>query len=84
MLLDSSYSVSLIKHDVLKHAQGVTEVRPLLHLHFITALEKQPEVHDYVSAQVKLDGTVLKHNFAIIDKLMHRSFWEWISSQVIV
>ena len=69
MMLDSGSAVSLVRQDIVKNCNIISQM-PLPQIQLVTALGDKLPIKDYVKVPIEVQGKKLTHDFLVVDKLI--------------
>ena len=69
MMLDSGSAVSLVRQDIVKSCNIISQM-PLPQIQLVTASGDKLPIKDYVRVPIEVQGEKLTHDFLVVDKLI--------------
>ena len=69
MMLDSGSAVSLVRQDIVKSCNTVSQL-PFPQIQLVTASGDKLPITDYVRVPIEVQGNKLSHDFLVVNKLI--------------
>ena len=69
MMLDSGSAVSLVRQDIVKSCNIVSQL-PFPQIKLVTASGDNLPINDYVGVPIEVQGNKLSHDFLVVNKLI--------------